>query len=298
MEDKNRIVKIKKPFMNKLKPFLKLFIPPIIIKTFHYFKKEKADSMRGVGVQFKKTKLSWDDILNEIANGYDKDQILQKCKDSLLKVKNGEYPYERDSVLFTEKEIFFPLLSSLFYVSLKYNHVLNILDLGGSLGSTYFQNRDILKQAGITINWNIIEQDNFVECGKEYFINNELHFYNNIDEVIGQTDISVCLLSSVLPYLKEPYTTLETIRRSNIKYIIIDRTFFLENESNDILTIQKVPPEIYEASYPAWFLSLNKFLLNIKNNYNIMLKWNSLDQHNLENHKTIGLGFFLSKNTK
>jgi putative methyltransferase (TIGR04325 family) len=280
--------------MSEIKNFLKLFIPPIILKLFLLIK-GKNNPIKNK--QFTETKLSWDYILQKTTNGYDKDQILQKCKASLLKVKNDEYPYERDSVLFNEKEIFFSLLSSLFYVSLKNNHKLNIIDFGGSLGSTYFQNKDILKQAGITINWNIIEQDNFVKCGKEYFSNEELHFYNNIDEVLKQTDIYVCLLSSVLPYLKEPYAIFETIRQSNIKYIIIDRTVFLNNETNDILTIQTVSPEIYEASYPAWFLSLNKFNNNIKNKYNILLKWDSLDQHNLKNHKTIGLGFLLSKDT-
>jgi len=276
--------------MNKTKRILKLFTPPIFLKILHY----KETGL--IGVQFKETKLSWDDILHETENGYNKDQILEKCKASLLKVKNGEYPYERDSVLFTEKEIFFPLLSSLFYVSINNNHALNIIDFGGSLGSTYFQNRDILKQAGITINWNIIEQDNFVKCGNEYFTNEELHFHHSIDEIIKKKDISVCLLSSVLPYLKEPYTVLENIKQSNIKYIIIDRTFFLSDESKDILTIQKVPSEIYEASYPAWFLSLNKFYVDIKNDYSILLKWNSLDQHSLENYKSIGLGFLLSLN--
>jgi len=49
--------------------------------------------------------------------------------------------------LFTKKEIFFPLLSSLLYVSLKNNYTLNIIGFGDSLGSTYFQNIDILKQA-------------------------------------------------------------------------------------------------------------------------------------------------------
>jgi putative methyltransferase (TIGR04325 family) len=274
--------------MSKIKTILKLFIPPIFLKIFLLFYK-KANL-------FYKTKLSWDNILNKTEDGYNKDQILQKCKNSLLKVKNGEYSYERDSVLFTEKEYFFPLLASLFYVSLKHNKALNILDFGGSLGSTYFQNRDILKQAGISINWNIIEQDSFVKCGNENFMNDELHFYNNIDELIKQTGISVCLFSSVLPYLKDPYTTLETIKQNNIKYIIIDRTMFLENESNDILTIQRIPSKIYEASYPAWFLSLTHFLNIIKNDYEIIYKWFCQDIIYLKKYKTSIRGFFLESN--
>jgi putative methyltransferase (TIGR04325 family) len=281
--------------MNKIKDILQLFIPPIILKIFRYIESIKAGSIWR-GIQFKETKLSWDDILHKTSNGYRKEQILEKCKASLLKVKNGEYSYERDSVLFAEKEIFFPLLSSLFYVSMKNNYALNIIDFGGSLGSTYFQNRDLLKQAGITINWNIIEQDNFVKCGNEYFTNDELHFHYNVGEVINRTDISVCLLSSVLPYLREPYSVLETIKRSNIKYIIIDRTMFLNNEADDILTIERVPSEIYEASYPAWFLSSTRFISYITRDYEIMYKWFSRDTIFLENHQTSIEGFFLRDN--
>jgi putative methyltransferase (TIGR04325 family) len=272
--------------LKKIKTFLKLLIPPFVLKLLNFYKRKN--------IQFQKTSLSWDDAYKKTSKGYSAENILIKCRDSLLKVKNGEYPYERDSVLFTEKEMFYPLLASLLYVSLENNKHLNIIDFGGSLGSTYFQNKDILKQIGIEINWNIIEQEKFVKCGKEYFADNELKFYFNIDEVINEkSKVDVCLLSSVLPYLKKPYAVFETTKRNNIKYIIIDRTFFLENEYEDILTIQKVPPEIYNASYPAWFFSLDKFISNINKYYDIILKWQAYDQHQLEKHKTIGLGFLL-----
>jgi len=269
----------------KIKTILKLFLPPIVLKLFTFSRRENN--------HFQKTNLSWDDAYKNTSKGYSAENILIKCRDSLLKVKNGEYPYERDSVLFTEKELFYPLLSSLLYISMENDKHLNIIDFGGSLGSTYFQNRDILKQVGININWNIIEQESFVKCGKEYFEDNELHFFNNIDELTNKGEISACLFSSVLPYLKEPFKILDTIKHSKIKYVVIDRTYFLENENEDILTIQNVPPEIYDASYPAWFLSLDKFISFINKYYDIVLKWQALDQHQLKNYKTIGLGFLL-----
>jgi putative methyltransferase (TIGR04325 family) len=278
--------------LDNIKTIIKIFIPPVILKFLNLFRKKRIEKK---DILFQETNLSWDDALKKISEGYSAENILIKCRDSLLKVKNGEYPYERDSVLFTEKEIFYPLLSSLLYISIESNNRLNIIDFGGSLGSTYFQNRDILKQVGIKINWNIIEQESFVKCGKEYFADNELHFFNNIDELTNKKEISACLFGSVLPYLKEPYTVFETIRRSNIKYVIIDRTLFLDNEFEDILTIQKVPSEIYDASYPAWFLSLNKFLNFIDNTYTILFKWDNSDVISLAGYKTSIRGFFLEK---
>jgi len=271
-------------YINKL---LKLFIPPIFFKLLSS-KNKKI-------LQFTKTNLSWDEVLKVIPSDYSAENILTKCRDSLLKVKNGEYPYERDSVLFTEKIIFYPLLSSLLYIAIKNNYNLNIIDYGGSLGSTYFQNIEILRNAGITINWNIIEQKNFVTCGKKYFTENNLDFFYNISEIPNMERINTFLFSSVLQYLKDPYQIMDSIKKYEITYLIIDRTIFIEDEPNDILTFQKVPDEIYKASYPAWFLSLNKFIHYIEKDYEILLKWNSLDQHSLINYKTIGLGFLLQK---
>ena len=274
--------------LDKIKSIIKLFIPPIILRIISHNKRN--------AIQFQKTDLLWEETLEQTSNGYSAENILTKCRDSLLKVQSGLYPYERDSVLFSEKEIFYPLLSCLFYVALKNDKKLNLIDFGGSLGSTYFQNRDILKQAGITINWNIIEQDNFVKCGKEYFSNNELHFYNEINELSKESGkISICIFSGVLAYLKEPYRIFDSIRLYDIKYIIIDRTFFLDSETEDILSIQTVPPEIYEASYPAWFLSLNKFFYFIEAKYNIVFKWDCLDNVNIRSYKTSARGFFLER---
>ena len=43
--------------------------------------------------------------------------IFEKTKQSLLKVKNGEAVYERDSVLFDKKEYPYAIISSLLLLS-------------------------------------------------------------------------------------------------------------------------------------------------------------------------------------
>jgi putative methyltransferase (TIGR04325 family) len=77
----------------------------------------------------------------------------------------------------------------------------------------------------------------------------------------------------VLQYLEEPYTWLDRILKLGIPYIIIDRTAFLEFDT-DLLTIQNVPEVIYKASYPSWFFSKEKFLRVLKN-YEIILEFKS-----------------------
>jgi putative methyltransferase (TIGR04325 family) len=270
--------------MMKIKDVLKLFVPPIIGKIISFNRK---------GFEFRETSLDWKEIVKE-TKGYEADSILNKCKNALLKVKNGEYPYERDSVLFDTLQIFYPLLSALFYVALQYNSEINLIDFGGSLGSTYYQNRGLLKKGKIKFSWNVIEQGHFVKCGKEYFETDELKFMINIEEATKSKKINLCLLSGVLQYLETPYTTIEKIFDSNIEYIIIDRTTFTSN-NKDILTIQTVHKDIYEAKYPAWFFSLDVFQKYLERKYEIIYSWESFDAVNLEGYKVFSLGYLLKR---
>jgi len=74
---------------------------------------------------------------------------------------------------------------------------LNVLDFGGFLGSSYYKCRGFL--TGVkTLRWNIIEQEKFVDCGKEMFENSELSFYYSIEECLESEKPQVALLSSVL----------------------------------------------------------------------------------------------------
>jgi putative methyltransferase (TIGR04325 family) len=246
-------------------------------------------------IQFCKTSLQWNDILKQTP-GYASEDILFRCRDALLKVKNGEFPYERDAVLFTEKTLFFPLLSALFYISLKKEKKLNLIDFGGSLGSTYYQNKNELNDTGIGINWKVVEQENFVKCGKDNFENTELRFYYTIDEALlwgGGAD--VCIFGSVLPYLENPYSILDQVYQKKIEYIIIDRTMFLNSADEDVLTIETVLEDIAKTVYPAWFLSLNKFLFYIKDKYKIVFQWNAAFQMSLPGYETIDKGFLLRR---
>ena len=185
------------------------------------------------------------------------------------------------------------MLSALFFAALQNRSKINIIDFGGSLGTTYYQNRIILKQAGIEFTWNVVEQGHFVKCGKEFFEDDELKFMYSIDEAINDNK-NVCLLSGVLQYLETPYSILESIYNTNVEYIIIDRTSFTDGDK-DVLTIQNVYEEIYEAKYPAWFFSLELFYEFIKERYEIIYQWDGFDYFELKGHKVYALGYLLKR---
>ena len=202
-------------------------------------------------------------------SGYDAGNILEKVKAATLRVKNGTAAYERDSVLFNEIEYSWPLLSALMWVAALNKSRLNVLDFGGSLGTTYFQNKKFLDDLGY-VGWNIVEQQNFVTEGRESIGNETLRFFYTIDECIekeGKPDI--LLLSCTLPYIEKPYELIGDLLKYEFPHIIIDNTFF-NYEERDRITLQKVPPSIYPASYPCWFLSYNKLKELVADKYVIV----------------------------
>jgi putative methyltransferase (TIGR04325 family) len=206
--------------------------------------------------------LNWTDALKNSA-GYDSELILRKCKESSLKVKNGEAIYERDSVIFDKIQYSWGLLAGLQKAAIENHGALNVLDFGGSLGSTYYQNKSFLNNLR-NIKWNIVEQKHFVECGKEFFESTNLNFYENINDCLKINKPNVLLLSGVLQYLERPDEWIKTFNNLDIKYIIIDRTAFIQGEK-DIITIQNVPESIYLASYPAWFFNQEKLVKRFTN---------------------------------
>lgn len=236
---------------------------------------------------------SWEEATS-LCSGYDQSNILEKVKEATWKVKTGEAIYERDSVIFDKIEYSYPLAAFLMWSNIN-SECLSVIDFGGSLGSTFYQNKLFLEKFD-KISWNIIEQEKFVNIGKELFEDERLHFYYTIEECLQNTSskIDTIIFSSVLQYLSAPYELLNDILKYDFKNILIDITTVHEQDF-DRITIQQVPPSIYEASYPAWFFSDSK-LINFfeKNSYKLISDWSLPYQINIGKHK----GYFFTKLTK
>ena len=151
---------------------------------------------------------SWEEAERK-CTGYDSEIILRKVKDSALKVKQGQAAFERDSVMFYEPHYSKHLEKAVDILCNKKKAKLNIVDFGGSLGSTYFQNR---ANIGDRISgWCIIEQEGFVAEGKKNFEEGVLHFHNKIENCIEKKAVDLLILSSVLQYIKDPYSLLDKL---------------------------------------------------------------------------------------
>ncbi|WP_375560317.1 methyltransferase, TIGR04325 family [Bernardetia sp. OM2101] len=235
-------------------------------------KKDKKKIEDENNIRWKGNYNSWQEAQKECV-GYDDSIIIQKVLKSTLMVKNEEAVYERDSVLFDKIEYNWSFLATLLKIAINYENKLSIIDFGGALGSTYFQNRHFLNDLK-EISWKVVEQEHFVEKGKAYIQNDELSFYYSIEESLKTKDTFILLLSSVIQYLDKPYTWLEKFLSYDFEYIIIDRTAFIEN-APERLTIQHTHEPIYEASYPAWFLNQNKFVHTFNKKYELITEFDS-----------------------
>jgi putative methyltransferase (TIGR04325 family) len=234
---------------------------------------------------------SWQEALQH-CTGYSDFTILQKVRAATLKVKSGEAAFEKDSMLFDKVEYSWPLLSNLLSIALHNNKHVSVVDFGGSLGSTYFQNRKYLDDLD-EVKWSVVEQKEFVTTGQKEIADSKLQFFYNIDESLkarGPHDL--LLISCVLPYLEKPYDFLSEIQQKKFSYIIIENTYFNPKQGNR-LTVQKVPPVFYSASYPAWFLDYEKVKESLQKNYAIVQEYLNNDFIYLDGEKVIYRGLVL-----
>jgi putative methyltransferase (TIGR04325 family) len=219
---------------------------------------------------------TWDETA-QASTGYDSDHILEKTKQALLKVKNGEATYERDSVLFDEIHYSWPLLAGLMWAAARSGGKLNVLDFGGSLGSTYFQNRLFLREL-FEVRWNVVEQHEHVRIGREFFEDDILRFYPDIEAYSAKNVPDVIVLSSVLQYMEKPYELLGELFKLHPTCLILDRTPFWEGKEDRIF-VQQVPHTIYEASYPICLLSKKIFIDYIQGiDFNLIAKFEAQDK--------------------
>jgi putative methyltransferase (TIGR04325 family) len=195
---------------------------------------------------------SWEDAL-AASTGYDDEAILEKTRIAALAAKHGEVAFERDSVVFERPEYAWPLLAALMWVAAQNEGRLSVLDFGGSLGSTYFQHRVFLDRLD-SVHWVVVEQSAHVTVGRGEFADERLRFCATIDEAAAESPPDVIVMSSVLQYLERPHEVLSALLDLECDHVVLDRTT-VWNGQRDRLCVQKVPPEIYNASYPCWLLS-------------------------------------------
>jgi putative methyltransferase (TIGR04325 family) len=234
--------------MSILKALAYAWSPPVLMDWIH--------QIRGGEVRFEGDFSTWEEASVRCSR-YDTQEILDRVLAATLKVKRGEAAFERDSVLFDQIDYAWPMLAGLMWAGACNGGRLNVLDFGGALGSSYFQNRKFLQSLS-DVRWNVVEQSHYVEAGLLHIQDERLRFYRTLEECLTENQPNVILLSSVLQYIESPNNLVDKLSKVGAKCLVIDRTPFSVYEK-DRLVNQRVPAAIYSASYPMWIFSLSMF---------------------------------------
>lgn len=258
------LMKRKKTFLCRLKEIIKKIVPQFILDLL------RAKNRTVYSGNYS----SWSEA-EKLCSGYAQDNILQKVTVATEKVVSGEAVFERDSMLFYHEEYNWNIINPLLKAAEENNNELCVIDFGGALGSTYFQNRKQFANLN-KLKWCVIEQENFVKTGREQFQNDELCFYSDIATCVKENQVTAILFSSVLQYLSNPWKILKEAMAVEAKYIVFDRIFVLNGSDEDRLCIQKVPAVIYQAAYPMWAFARSSIEKNISDSYREILEFDAI----------------------
>jgi putative methyltransferase (TIGR04325 family) len=195
------------------------------------------------------------------SGGYAAPDILERAIAATRAVVDGRAAFERDSVLFDSHDYRYPIVAALMRTAARAKGRLSVIDLGGSLGSTYWQCRHWL--TGLeAVQWVVVEQPSYVAAGRREFPSGPLRFTSSIDEAAMWTHSPLVLASSVLQYLESPTEAVDWLTINDVSGVLIDRTPLSDAVEHELF-VQHVPRRVYRASYPCWIMSRSKLMAHL-----------------------------------
>ena len=274
--------------MTALKKIARKIVPPIAFDIIKFVKLKKTF------YGFKGNYIDWKTAAAQ-CTGWESNDILEKVSQSTLNVKKNLSFFERDGELVSSQNYNFPVLAFLLRCINHEELELNVIDFGGSFGSHYFRFKPFLNPA-YELNWSVVEQQHYVEHANKNFKNAELKFYTSIKEALLDNKTNTFLSSGTIQYLEKPYEFINNLINDSFDYIILDRIFMIEHQS-DRIVIQEVNPDLfYNASFPAWLFNETRFIKAFLNKYELVAEFKSEDPDNsIDKLRIYHKGFFLKK---
>lgn len=203
------------------------------------------------GIRYLGDYANWQDAAAE-CRGYDDSVIFDKVIQASKKVIDGEAVWERDSFLFYQEKYVYKLCAAILRCALRNdNQGVRVLDIGGSLGSTYFQNRKYLSDVK-NLEYVVAEQDRYAAYGHEYLEDAVLKFISSQRDWENMERFDIILMSASLQYIPNYAGIISKIKKAEPRYIIFDRV--LVGDRGRICR-ETVPETIYKSSYPLRIFS-------------------------------------------
>lgn len=207
-------------------------------------------------VLFSSPMSSWDRAVAESA-GYEAQDIVDACLAAAKAVQRGDAAYERDTVLFPERELDFPLVAAVALARGISGREVRVLDIGGGLGTGFFRHREVLHQIGVA-SWRILETPAMVRASQELAVERDLSFVSSLPKALRDPS-DLIVFSSSLQYLSEPRAVLEGALSSSACVVLIDRLpIWYQHAAAPV--VQVTPAGTRPGSYPCWLLAERELL--------------------------------------
>ncbi len=221
--------------------FLRDLAPPVLVDLYR--------RLRGQGIRYAGPYATWTAAAAD-SQGYGAEGIVEKVRTATRAVVAGRAAAERDSVLLEKRPYPFPLIAVLLRAASERHGALTVLDFGGALGSSYYQCRGFLATVN-PLRWHVVEQPEFVACGRAEFENDVVRFFDDIEAGVSDAPPDAVVLSGVLQYLPDPAAVLARLAQTGARYVVIDRTP-VSTTGRQMIVVQIVPETISRSSYPSW----------------------------------------------
>lgn len=205
-----------------------------------------------------------------VAEGYDDPEKSTRIIAAAREVRAGRAGWDRDGVLFHEPQWHEPLVAALRRVAQAGGGVLEVVDFGGGLGSTWWQHRTAL--ADFRVSWRVVERARLVDAGRREFSDAVLTFHPTLAAAQAASPAQVILLSSVLPYLEDPHALLREVAAWGAPHVIVDRTPFVTG-GRDRLAVQSAPPDLGGGRYPCWLFDRAGVTTAFQVHYDLAGEW-------------------------
>ena len=218
---------------------------------------------------------SWQ-MARTMSQGYDNPAILDSANRAMQKVVTQQAYAERDGTALTSPIYREGILLSLSKIARQLGRPVTVVDIGGALGTLYYQGVHWLGEEAIA-QWLVVEQPAFAELGVKQYQNDKLSFSADLTSALNHA-ADVIILSSSLQYFEDPYQTFASIIAKRPQHIIYDRLPCSSTEQSQIM-LQHARTQHYSSTYPVWLLSESRLHQQLSNQYKQVAQFQPLEDN-------------------
>lgn len=234
-----------------VRTILKAVVPPVIVSLARGLRSARPPRKNFVGPY-----PSWEAAAAD-ANGWDDPSITVKFLDSALKVRDGKAAFDQDGKV-SSAITYSPVIFAALLLAVSRNReALNVIDIGGALGTNYVQNAGVLRGLTVPIRWHVVDRPAFATLGREHFQTETLRFFDSLGA--AQLKHPVVLFTGSLQYFAEPFEALREVT-DIAEVVALDRVLTSPLPDHAVFVQQPNPDEYYAARYPVRCFSSDRLV--------------------------------------